>query len=77
MDRLISLLEQTVPGIDFKNDKQLVSGGKLDSIGIVSIIVMLQDEYDIELELDEMSASNFESVEDIHMILSKNTKRKK
>ena len=69
MDRLINLLEQTVPGIDFRHDKQLVSSGKLDSIGIVSIIVMLQDEYGIELELDEMSASNFESVEDIHRLL--------
>lgn len=71
MERLITLLEQAVPGIDFRNEKELVSSGKIDSIGIVSIIVMLQDEYDIELELDEMSSSSFESVEEIRNMLSK------
>ena len=68
---LLELLEKTVPGVDFRHEKQLVTNGKLDSIGIVSIVIMLQDEFDLELNLDELTSSNFESVEEIKDMLSK------
>ena len=73
MDRLLELLENTVPGVDFANGENLVTDGYLNSISMVTIIVALQDEYDVEFDLDEMTRSNFESLDAIRKMLARYT----
>ena len=49
--------------IDYENEKSLVTGKVLDSIDITSIIVELEDHYDIEITMEYMENENFDSVE--------------
>ncbi len=63
MDELISVLKSVNDTIDYENEKHLVTGKVLDSIDITSIIVELEDHYDIEITMEYMENENFDSVE--------------
>lgn len=63
MDQLLALLKEKHPNIDFENDKQLVSGGALDSMEVVTIISEIEDEFDISVTMEYIQPAYFESVE--------------
>ncbi len=63
MNELIELLKSVNDKIDYANEKSLVTGKVLDSIDITSIIVELEDHYDIEITMEYMENENFDSVE--------------
>ena len=70
MDKLIKILEGIKPGVDFKNEKSLVSGGILTSFDIVTLIANLTDVYDIEITVKDIIPANFESAEDILKLIN-------
>lgn len=63
MEKLIQILEEIRPDIDFMNEKNLLDGGFLDSFDVVSIISEFNDEYDINIRVTELTPENFNSVE--------------
>jgi D-alanine--poly(phosphoribitol) ligase subunit 2 len=65
MERLHEILESIRPDIDFKNEKELMDGGFLDSFDIVSIISELDNEYGVNVRVTELKPENFNSAEAI------------
>lgn len=65
MEKIIEILNGLKSGIDFKSAKDIVTGKILDSIDITSLIASLEDEFDIEIGMEYMENSNFDSVEAI------------
>ena len=65
MERLLEILEEIRPDIDFLNEKNLLDGGFLDSFDVVSIISELNDEYEISIRVTELTPANFNSVDSI------------
>ena len=63
MDKIIEILNSLKAGVDFMNEKNLVTGKVLDSIEITSLIASLEDEFDIEIGMEYMENANFDSVE--------------
>ena len=63
MERLIELLEEIKEDVDFKNTKDLIDGGILDSFDVLQIISSLNDEYDISIPASEIVPKNFNSAE--------------
>jgi acyl carrier protein len=61
MERLIEILEEIRPDVDFTKETLLVDSGILDSFDIVSIISELNDEYDITIRVTELNPENFNS----------------
>lgn len=66
MDRLIKLLESVKPGVDFQNTKNLVEDGILDSFDIVTIVSLINEEFDIEFSVKEVIPENFNTVEALY-----------
>ena len=64
MEELKAKLEQAFPAVDF-NRTDLIDGSVLDSITLVSVIALLEEEYDIEVSMDYIVPENFQSVEAI------------
>ena len=62
-DRILEILADQRPDVDFENEKQLVSGKILESFDIVSIVSELDDEFDIEITPKDLKAENFDSVD--------------
>ena len=65
MDKVIEILNGLKSGVDFTKVDNIVSGKVLDSIGITSLIVALEDEFDIEIGMEYMENKNFESAANI------------
>ena len=61
MERLIEMLEDLNPDIDFAAENKLIDGGLLDSMAILSLVSDLEDEFDIEITPVELVPANFNS----------------
>lgn len=72
MDKILEILNEARPDIEFEGEDQLIDGGLLDSFDIVMIISDLNDEFDINIRVTDLKPENFNSVEAIHsLVLSK------
>ena len=63
MDKLLEVLEEIRPDVDFKNNKKLIDDGVLDSLNILEIVSELCDTFDIEISPADIILSNFNSAE--------------
>lgn len=61
MERLIEILEDIHPDIDYAACTDLIDGHRLDSLSIISLVAELEDEYDITIPAVEIIPANFNS----------------
>lgn len=59
MDKLLEILSEVRPDVDFKNETKLIDNGILDSLNIMEIIAEISDEFDIELSPADIVPANF------------------
>jgi D-alanine--poly(phosphoribitol) ligase subunit 2 len=62
-ERILEILCEIRPDLDFESINALIDEGHLDSFDIVSIISELNDEYNITIRVTELKPENFNSVE--------------
>ena len=65
MEKLLEILQRVRPDVDFKNETLLIDDGILDSKDVVSIISELDDEFGVQVRINELIPDNFNSVEAI------------
>lgn len=65
MEKLLEILQHVRPDVDFKNETLLIDDGILDSMDVVSIISELDDEFGVQVRINELIPDNFNSVEAI------------
>lgn len=63
MERLLEILEGIESGIDYKNCKDLVDGGYLDSLSILSLVAEIEEEFEVQIPTVEIIPDNFNSLE--------------
>ena len=66
MDELLEILNEVKPGVDFENDTDLIGHGVLDSITMVTLVMELNDEFDIEITPVDIVPENFKTVQTIY-----------
>ena len=49
MDRLLELLEEIRPDLDFENCQELIDGHHLTSLDIISIVAEVEDAFDVTM----------------------------
>ena len=59
------------PDVDFENEDALIDDGVLDSFDVVSIISELDDEFGVQVKINELNPENFNSVESIWDMIQK------
>ena len=62
-NRILEILADALPQIDFSTSAKLVDDGILDSLSIVTIVTELSLEYDVEFDLDQLEPANLNSVD--------------
>ena len=53
------------------DSKSMVSDGILDSFDIISLVMGLEDAFDIEIDPEDVTSENFESVDAITALVEK------
>ena len=64
-EKVLAVLQEEFPEIDFTASNTLVDDGILDSLTIVGVIAALSDEFDVELPYEEIIPENFNSIDAI------------
>lgn len=64
-ERLIELMKENLPGVDVENETALVDDGILESLDLVTLVNEIMNEFDMELNVDDLVPENFNSVDSI------------
>lgn len=64
-EQLIALMKENLPGVDVENETALVDDGILESLDLVTLVNEIMNEFDIELNVDDLLPENFNSVDSI------------
>jgi acyl carrier protein len=60
--KIIEILSSLKSGVDFATAEGIVTNKLIDSIDIATMITRLEDDFDIEISMEYMENSNFDSV---------------
>lgn len=71
MEKLLEILEEIKPGVDYENIDTLINDHYLDSLSILSLISELEDEFDIVIPTVEIIPDNFNSVKSMMTLINK------
>ena len=71
MDKLMKLLEENCPSIDFAGEKALIDDGILDSLDIVMLVGELNDAFAITITAEDLVPENFNSAEAIWALVQR------
>ena len=71
MDELLEILNEVKPGVDFENDTDLTGHGVLDSITMVTLVMELNDAFDIEITPVDIVPENFKTVQTIYDMIQR------
>ena len=71
MEKLIEILEELKPDVDYNTCEDLVDGRYLDSLTILSLISEIENEFDVEIPTVEIIPANFNSAKKIMALIEK------
>ena len=69
MEKLLQILRETCPGVDFESEKALIDNGVLDSMDIVTIVSEIMGAFSVDLNVEDLIPENFNSVEAIWALI--------
>ena len=61
MEKLLELLKNVRPDVDFENEDALIDDGILDSFDVVTIISDIDDVFGVQIRISELDPENFNS----------------
>lgn len=61
MDKLIEILEDIQPDVDYATTENLIDGHILSSLSIISLVAEIEDEFDITIPAVDIIPANFNS----------------
>lgn len=64
-ERILKLLEEIQPDIDFENETALIDDSLLESFDVIQIVTSLMDEFDISIDADDIEPENLNSLDAI------------
>ena len=70
-EKVLDILLDVVPDVDFENDVDLVGGKLIDSFAVVAMVNELNDELDIDIPSREILPENFYSLDTIVKLVEK------
>lgn len=71
MERVLEILTDVRPDVDFMNETKLIDDGILDSFDIIAITSELNSEFDIEIPIDELEPYNYNTVQAIWELIQR------
>lgn len=75
MEKLLAILHEIRPDIDFTAEQDLIGGGMLDSLDIMEIVAEIGDAFGISLSPADIVPANFHSAEAMWEMIEKKKQR--
>ena len=71
MKKLIEILEELQPEVDYETTENLIDGRYLDSLTILALVSEIEEEFDVEIPTVEIIPANFNSAKKIWALIEK------
>lgn len=71
MERLIEILEEIQPEVDYESCTTLIDDHYLDSLAILSLVAEIEDEFDVMIPTVFIVPENFNSAQAIWSMIQK------
>lgn len=71
MEKLLKILNDLHPDVDFENNDSLIDDGILDSLDIVSLVTEIYAEFDVTIPAEEIVPENFNSAKALMALIIK------
>ncbi len=71
MERLLKILNDLHPDVDFESNDSLIDDGILDSLDIVTLVTEIYAEFDVTIPAEEIVPENFNSAEALMALITK------
>ena len=71
MEKLIAILEELHPDVDFETCTTLIDDQILDSFDIVTLVAEIDAEFDVQIPAEELVPENFNSAEALYALIQK------
>ena len=71
MERLLEILSELHPDIDFENEEHLIDDVIIDSFDIVTLISEIQEEFDVTISAKDIIPENFNSAKAIWELIER------
>lgn len=71
MQKLLSILAEIKPGVDFSAPGRLMDDGILDSIDMVMLVGELNDAYGVGISLEHLTPENFNTASAMLALIEK------
>lgn len=70
-EKLLALLDEIRPDVEFEKEEKLIDDGILDSFDIISIVQEMNETFDIEINVEELLPENFNTVDAMIELIKK------
>lgn len=71
MDKLLAILEELHPEVDFTAACALIDDGIFDSFDIVTIVAEIDGEFDVQIPAEELVPENFNSAKALFALVQR------
>ena len=71
MEKLLEILDELHPDIDFETKEHLIDNKILDSFDIVTLVAEIDAEYDVAIPAEELIPENFNSAKALYALVEK------
>ncbi len=71
MDEVLEILKAARPDVDFSIEKALIDDEILDSFDIISIVAELNDQFNIEINVNDLEPENLNSAEAVWALVQR------
>ena len=71
MEKLIEILAELHPDVDFETTEDLIDDGILDSLDIVSLVAAIDTEFGVTIPAEEIIPENFNSASALLALINK------
>lgn len=71
MEKLLEILSELHPEVDFETAQGLIDEQILDSFDIVTIVAEIDSEYDVAIPAEELIPENFNSAKALYALVEK------
>ena len=70
-EKLLAVLEEIRPDVDFAHEKKLIDDGVLDSFDIIQVVMELNEAFQIDINVEDLEPDNFNTIEAMMELITK------
>lgn len=72
--KVLETLKAACPDVDFEGNALLIEDGVLNSLAVITIIGELNEKFNIEIDADDITVENFNSLDGLTRLVEKKQK---